>query len=73
MASSNWRTGCVREEREKELAFVNGDTRRTNDHCENLGEVDKENQGDAETQVVLVLDRAWVQNCFVSNSPSLTF
>merc|ERR1719381_306563 len=53
MASSNWRTGCVREEREKELAFANGDTRRTNDHCENLGEVDKENQGNAETQVVL--------------------
>jgi len=50
MASSKWRAKCVGEKVEKENC---DDRKKINGHCEDLGEVDKENQGDGETQVVL--------------------
>ena len=67
MASSKWRAKCAGEKMEKENC---DDRKKINGHCEDLGEVDKENQGDGETQVVLVLRRPWVCNCLVSNSPT---
>ena len=55
MVPSKWRTECVGEGKEKEMTSQNNDrVRKLNGRCEDARGVDKENKGDATTQVVLV-------------------
>ena len=56
MAPSKQRTECVGEEKVKEpTCHGGGNVKKLDVHCEDVTAADKENQGNTETQVVLVL------------------
>ena len=67
MAPSKQRTECVGEEKVKEpTCHGGGNVKKFDVHCEDVTAADKENQGNTDTQVVLVLYRVLVCKCLVS-------